>query len=224
MFLRVLRTLVFLPLLPLLQACGDNDDTASETTTLSWFAHPCGNSDPVSQYCEEGVAEVALTDPDWPTCASLGIEEGDVCDSDGERCVLIEANACEDAPDEQMNSAYYLWCQAAEFTDQECPQSTAAVKQDVRYLDAPTRDAIATEILALRFAQYRYTEDASADRSEQLGMIIEDAPDVIFVEGQRINLYAYASALAVTVQQQDARIAELEARLSALEAPTQATP
>lgn len=207
----------------LLCACGDKetDDTASGDgggSALTWYSHPCGNGDPVSRTCEEGVATVEITDPDWPTCASLGMSEGDPCTTSGDKCVLQAADACEDDPTQVMNSASYLWCQTAPFEDQECPQSTSSAKEAVRYLEQPDREAIAGEVLGLRFARYRYLPEASADRSEQLGMIIEDAPDVVFVEGQRINLYAYASALAVTVQEQDARIRALEARLGALEA------
>jgi len=206
----------------LLVGCGDggsadtDTDTDDGTTELTYFAHPCGNGDPVLFECGTDETEVPLDDATWPLCADEGIAAGDLCENDGDQCVVDQAVACDSDPTTQIRSAAYLFCQAEEFADDPCPSSSRDLKDNVHHLTTDERNRVAKQVLDLDLASYTYKEGAGAE-GQQLGFIIEETEGPFLQKGgERVNLYAYISSVVATVQQQQDEIAGLRAELKAL--------
>lgn len=213
------RALAFL----LVVGCGDGGTDSDTDTTLAYYAHPCGNGDPVTFECATGLTEVPLADADWPLCTDDGIAALDTCAVDGDKCVLEPAVACSDEPTVQIRSASYLFCQSDPFAEDEpCPQSSRDKKENIHYLTEPERSGVASKVLALDLASYRY-KDGEGLSGEQIGFVIEDTRGAPFLQkgGERVNLYAYISSVVATVQQQQQEIEALRAEVKALEAAAQ---
>jgi hypothetical protein len=96
------------------------------------------------------------------------------------------------------------------------PGSSIEVKKDVQYLDAAARARIAAETMGIKLATYKYKTDAEG--REHLGFILEDSPNVPAADMGRkeVDLYAYASMVLATVQQQQQEIATLKAEVERL--------
>jgi hypothetical protein len=192
-------------------ACGGTETTVEE---LSWWEDPCGRGDPVSATCPTGVATVEVgTDP---TCADQGIAPGDACEAAGATCMELRPIACADDPKYTIGSAAFLTC-GTEPATSSCPESRRAVKKDISYLDDHERDAVASSVLGLRLARYRYIDPAKGG-GDQLGYILDDAPDAPFSAEQHVNLYAYSTAIVAAVQTQQEQIEALRAEVAALRA------
>jgi hypothetical protein len=174
------------------------------TTDLLWFT-TCG--DPV---CSGNAGPLQGVD----VCSDEVI--GDVCSQDGATCDLgDECNAvmvcAEDDPKEQVGG---------------CPISRKRHKKDIHYLSDADREQLLTHASELRLATWRYrtAEDESRPR---LGFIIDDHPESpgVAQDGEHVDVYGLASLALGAVQAQQQQIAtqqhelaELRARLSALEA------
>ena len=93
--------------------------------------------------------------------------------------------------------------------------STIEAKKDVEYLDDATRAQIAEQALGIKLATYKYK---NADQRERLGFILEDSPNVPAADmnSKQVDLYAYASMVLATVQEQQKKIAALEAQIEQL--------
>jgi hypothetical protein len=93
--------------------------------------------------------------------------------------------------------------------------SSIEVKKDVRYLDDAARARLAEETLGMKLATYKYK---NADERERLGFILEDSPNVPAADmsTKQVDLYAYASMVLATVQEQQKKIAALEAQIEQL--------
>lgn len=93
--------------------------------------------------------------------------------------------------------------------------SSIEVKKDVQYLDDAARARIAEETLGMKLATYKYK---NADQRERLGFILEDSPNVPAADmnSKQVDLYAYASMVLATVQEQQKKIAALEAQIEQL--------
>jgi hypothetical protein len=85
------------------------------------------------------------------------------------------------------------------------------------YLDEPARARLAEEALDLRLATYSYKDPAKNGVGPQFGYILEDAPDAVFSGTEHVNLYAYTSAVLAAVQEQQAEIQRLQAKVNELE-------
>ena len=101
-----------------------------------------------------------------------------------------------------------------------CPISRAAHKTDVRYLGDRELRRYHDEVVGLGLAHYVYRDDPSAQ--ERLGFIIEDVEPSRFVDEarDRVDLYAYTSAVIAAVKVQERRIAELERQVRELRLQT----
>ena len=93
--------------------------------------------------------------------------------------------------------------------------SSIEVKKDVEYLDDAARAQIAEQALGIKLATYKYK---NADQRERLGFILEDSPNVPAADmnSKQVDLYAYASMVLATVQEQQKKIAALEAQIEQL--------
>jgi hypothetical protein len=112
-----------------------------------------------------------------------------------------------------------LRCDTEDPTLGGCPISKAEHKRDIAYVGTDQRAELASELLQMKLATYRYKKDG-ATGPEHLGFIIDDvgASPAVLPSGERVDLYGYTSMTVATVQLQAERIATLEARLAALEA------
>jgi hypothetical protein len=95
--------------------------------------------------------------------------------------------------------------------------SSIEVKKDVRYLDDAARARIAKEALGIKLATYHYKSE-TADERQHLGFILEDSPNVPAADmaQKHVDLYAYASMVLATVQEQQRKIEALEAEVARL--------
>jgi len=86
-------------------------------------------------------------------------------------------------------------------------------KKDIRYLSQEELRATARDLLALPLADFRYRE---GDGRKHLGFMIDGHESLACVDGDRVDLYGYASMAVAAVQVQAAEIAELRAELATL--------
>ena len=194
-------------------ACTDAKDD-SNPKALVWWEDPCGRRDPVERECKKGVKTVEVgTDP---TCADEGIAPGDSCAKAGATCTQLRPIACEDDPKTIIGSDAVLTC-GTEPPGDTCPQSSRSVKTDIAYVDDAGRARLAEQALDLHLATYAYTDPAKNGVGPQLGYILEDAPDAVFSGKDHVNLYAYTSAVLAAVQEQQAEIRRLQAKVEELE-------
>lgn len=93
--------------------------------------------------------------------------------------------------------------------------SSIEVKKDVEYLDDAARAQIAEQALGIKLATYKYK---NADQRERLGFILEDSPTVPAADmnAKQVDVYAYASMVLATVQEQQKKIEALEAQIATL--------
>jgi hypothetical protein len=193
-------------------ACVDGDD--SDEKPLVWWEDPCGRRDPVERECPKGVKTVEVgTDP---TCADEGIAPGDSCDDPGATCIQLRPIACEDDPEKIIASDAVLTC-GTEPPDDLCPVSSQTAKKNITYVDDAARAQLAKQALDLHLATYAYMDPAKDGVGQQLGYILEDAPDAVFSGTEHVNLYAYTSAVLAAVQEQQAEIQALRRKVDELE-------
>lgn len=98
-------------------------------------------------------------------------------------------------------------------------RSLSTFKTGIDYIDDAERMRLRDAVLGLRLARYSYTDDPLGAR--RLGIILDDASTLgvsLTADGTHVDVYAYASLAVATVQQQQRELAELRARLTALEA------
>lgn len=102
----------------------------------------------------------------------------------------------------------------------QAARSSRDFKENVHYLTAEERNALAQEVLGLKLATYDYKAGLDEAPGRHLGFIIEDAPNAKFVrsEDRVVDVYGFASALAAVVQNQQTTIARLEAELGEVKA------
>ena len=181
-----------------------------------WQEDRCGRRDPVGRACSDtdGATIEVGTDP---TCADQGLTAGAACDEEGATCVALRPQACENTPETVINSDQIMTCSKAPMDDL-CPESSRRLKQDIAYLDAGTRKKLAAQALDLKLATYTYLDPTKNGGGQQLGYILDDAPGAAFSGDERVNLYAYTSAVLAAVQEQQVEIAELRAKIAELEA------
>jgi hypothetical protein len=195
-------------------ACVSGDDSDNSSKPLVWWEDPCGRRDPLDHECPTGVKTVEVgTDP---TCADEGIKPGDSCDDAGATCTQLRPIACEDDPKKIIASDAVLTC-GTEPPDDNCPISSRTAKTDITYVDDAARRQLAKQALDLHLATYEYKDPAKNGVGPQLGYILEDAPDAVFSGKDHVNLYAYTSAVLAAVQEQQAEIHRLQAKVDELQ-------
>lgn len=206
----------------LLGACKTDttvEPAAPTKPAFSYYRAPCGRGEPV---------EVPLANPvevpsPEPKCADLGVKEGDGCTEQDTKCVVdpaVEGEFPAGSGQKRRMRASFMVCRAKPFDPQPCPMSVAAVKKDIHYLSSSERAAVAADVRDLRAVRYRYKSETD-DASPTVGFIIDDAPNASFVDpgAGRVNVYSYATAIAITVQEQEAELAALRRRIEQLERP-----
>jgi hypothetical protein len=203
-------SLALLPL-PVLAAC-DKDEDEGETSTSAAQDSSGTESDTggsLQWYTSCGDPVCSGYGGPWDGVPACGeIKEGDPCETEGETC------------DFQSDCNAVLVCAKEDPKLQPggCPISRARFKQDIAYIDAAQRDAYYRELLELRLATYRYR--ARRDQKTQLGVILEDNEEGVWVdaENDRVDLYGYGSLAIAGVQAQAAELEALRAELGAMKA------
>jgi hypothetical protein len=97
--------------------------------------------------------------------------------------------------------------------------SRRSYKDDIHYVDAQERTALAHQALAIQLARYRYKAEPSR-APLHLGFIIDDQPDpspAVLADRTHVDEYGYISMLLATVQEQQAQILKLKQRVEQLE-------
>ena len=104
------------------------------------------------------------------------------------------------------------------FSASGAKSSTRDAKEAIHYLTAEERTRVASDVLGLRLATYNYRPEVGEAPGRHFGFIIEDSPEAAFVrpEEKVVDVYAFATALAAVVQEQQASIRRLEAELASL--------
>jgi hypothetical protein len=158
-------------------------------TTLQWY-ETCGG--PVCN------GDDGLT----PACTSQ--TAGQACASGSPECALD--NGCN----------AHLRCTDTDPKASSCPRSRAAYKQNISYLNDAQLAEYYAEVLDLKLAHYDYKADPTHE--QHLGFVIEDVEPATYVEEarDRVDLYAYTSAIVAAVKVQDKRIHALEREVQTL--------
>lgn len=142
-----------------------------------------------------------------PACQAEA--EGEACESGALDAQCDLENACNQ----------FLICATEDPKDTEfgCPISKRAAKRDIVYVDANEREQLRQQALATKLATWRYRHEG-ADGRPHLGFIIEDQPGspAVRADGERVDLYGYASLALAAVQAQEAELAALRAEVAAL--------
>ena len=181
-----------------------------------WYAHPCGNGDPVGIGCLDE-ADTVREEPSSALCDDLNTQEGDECDVIDDTCVLTQAFTCTSLGDGQRSSEEHLTCRNEPYGDDVgmmCPSSSRSVKENVVYVGGAERRDLAKQILHVKLARYNYTDPKKPGR--KLGYILEDLPEASFSSGDHVDMYAYLSAVVALTQEQQAEIDRLTMELQAL--------
>ena len=175
---------------------------------------------------EEGVAPPPAMQPTvWRTCGDpvcqgwqpkgykrcgQQVVEGDVC---GQQQL---GRFCD--PGDGCNTL--LTCDTVDPTGGgNCPISKRDAKQDIRYLEGTDREALREELLGVKLARYRYKQTGD-EGPVRLGFIIDDlgTSEAVAPSGDRVDLYGYTSMAVATLQQQQAELKALQAKVEKLEA------
>lgn len=182
-------------------SCGKKDSDSGSTTSSAEYYLTCG--DPVCQGYTGPFTGV-------PLCSDVGISVGDACDT----ADLDET--CD--PVDSCNAR--LICATDDPTQQTggCPISRAKHKDGIEYLDPQQRAQAGQRALEMKLATWRYAGELD-DGKEHLGFIIDDDPTspAVRPDGEHVDLYGYTSLAVAALQEQQARIERLEARLIQLE-------
>jgi ribosomal protein L29 len=145
--------------------------------------------------------DAAVPDSGLPPCSPQ--LAGSACPTLGDEC------------DPQLGCGVHLRCSITDPTKQPggCPVSRMRYKQDIRYLSQEELRATARDLLSLPLADFRYRD---GDVRKHLGFMIDGHESLACVDGDRVDLYGYASMAVAAVQVQAAEIAELRAELASL--------
>jgi hypothetical protein len=109
-------------------------------------------------------------------------------------------------------------CLAQQPVSEVCPISSAAHKENIQYLSPEMRKQISDEVVHLKLATYQYRKGLPHEGEPQLGFIIEDNPDSVFVMNQakQVNLYALTSGAIVALQELQKQVKEQNAMIEEL--------
>lgn len=178
-----------------------------------WHAHPCGNGDPLSVECVDE-ADTVWEDPSANLCSDLGVAADDPCTEDGTTCILQPAFTC--LSTSGSSSEYAMTCRNEPYPDDiwNCPASSRSVKRGIHYIESGERKQLAGEVLSVKLARYHYRDTKKPGL--RLGYILEDQPEASFSGAERVDLYAYISAVVALTQEQQKEIDRLKTEIDLL--------
>lgn len=164
----------------------DGGATQDAQASLKWFTT-----------CGDPACGSHRPNPNVSQCTNE--KDGDACSSEGTQC------------DPVNNCNAYLVCASAD-PKVNCPQSSRARKEQIKYLHDKDRRALHQALMKLRLASYRYKKTKGP---RQLGFIIEDrpAPSLLFSHRKRVDLYSYLSMVTAALQHQNQEIRALKEQL-----------
>jgi hypothetical protein len=91
-------------------------------------------------------------------------------------------------------------------------------KKDISYVGDAERQELASEVLSIPLARYRYRSEPEGGK-KHLGFIIDDMREgspAVAADRTHVDEYGYASMLLATVQQQQEQIDDLKRQVEAL--------
>lgn len=177
-------------------------DTATSTDTATVDAGPAATTK-WFKTCGSPVCKGWTAKPEIPLCTTEKL--GDGCAPKDERC----------DPKDGCDALYLCAEKDPRAGPGGCPISLKATKKDIEYLSRATVDAYANEAQRMRLATWRYKD---GDGSTKLGVMVDDAPQSIAVDGRgdRIDLYSYTSLAIAALQRQGRELNALKAKIDAL--------
>ena len=168
------------------------------------YRSDCSTTHPIARDVCQGAA---IPNRGLKSCTTLGVKAKTPCKKGAPSCYVERK-----CPDGHMAVADFLEC-AAEQNRGCFTRSSRIYKEDITYLTDAELAGLATQIEDLRLARFRYKDTGDA----RVGFMIEDTPDAPWVtaDGRRVDLYSLLSASIAAIQQQDARIRQLERDIEA---------
>jgi hypothetical protein len=177
-------------------AAGASTGVAKQGACLTYFTTCGGPVCPVGEWKPtDGV----------PLCTTQSA--GGTCTTEGEKC------------DGKAGCGVFLVCAKADPKLQGCPISRARFKTAIEYVPDAEAQALATELLQMRLATYRY-KAAGDGAPRHLGFLIDEqrtGSPLVDAERDMVDLYGYLSMSVATLQVQQRRIEALEREVQALE-------
>jgi hypothetical protein len=164
----------------------------------------------------------------WRTCgAPACAQDAGVPDSGLQACSSqIVGSACSPVGEEcdpHEGCSVYLLCSTTDPRAQYggCPVSRMRFKKDIHYLSSDELRGYARDLLALPLTGFRYR---SGDQRKRLGFVIDGHESLACVDGDHVDLYAYATMAVAALQVQAGEIAELREELAAMRAELKRRP
>ncbi|MCA9493783.1 MAG: hypothetical protein KC621_27820 [Myxococcales bacterium] len=205
-----MRTIVTMALMTgLAVGCGvEQDPVDVRTADDSWeraTPPPTPGRDVVYESCGDPVCS-GWRPKGLPGCGPFQV--GDNCPA------FLEGRQCD--PGNACNTV--LQCDSVDPFQGPCPISLRSAKHDIDYVSADRRHALAKDLMSFRLAEYTYNEDPVQAR--HLGFIIDDvgSSPAVASNGQRVDVYGYATMAVAALQEQQAQIDVLKAEIAALKA------
>lgn len=168
------------------------------------YRSDCTTTHPIARDVCQGAA---IPNRGLKSCAALHVKVSTACKTGAPACYVERT-----CPDGRVVPSDFLEC-AAEQSSHCFTRSSKIYKEGIAYLSDDELASLAAQIEQLEVARYRY-KDAPDQR---LGFVIEDAPDAPWVSSDKrhVDLYALLASSIVAIQQQDARIRQLERDIAA---------
>jgi hypothetical protein len=140
-------------------------------------------------------------------CSATRPRIGTPCTT-GDSCAFELAKECGQS---KMECRAGVW----QVSNNSCPASSAAVKDDIAYVSDGDAEHLREQLLKIPLATYRYKNE----KEHHLGFIIEDLPPnspAVLASRDRVDLYGYLSMAVAAIQRQEKEINALKAEVARL--------
>jgi hypothetical protein len=178
------------------------DTSAGDTSAGDTSAGDTGPSGAFNyfQTCGDPVCSGWKSKPNVPLCKAENV--GDACATKGGTC--DPKNGC--------NALLLCNDKDPKAGPGGCPISRRNTKREIDYLDSSAERRFAEQLYGMKLATWRYK---GGDGSRKLGIIIDDAPGSIAIDGRgdRIDLYSYTSLAIAAAKQQQRTLQQQQALL-----------
>jgi hypothetical protein len=95
--------------------------------------------------------------------------------------------------------------------------STRDAKKDISYISDDSKRTILDKIKNIKVAEYRYNNEPDSNPL-RMGLIAEEAPaEILSVTGKGVDVYKMSTFILAGVQEQQARLESMDARITKLE-------
>lgn len=193
------------------------ENSKGKLSTTNADQSPTQNPTPLAYYfpaCPPWLYPIAISVPDdTPKIEKPECAPGQPCLEAGSTCMYIEYQ-----DPHYARASQKVTCLDQQPVSEVCPISSAVHKENIHYLSPDMRKQISDEVFQMKLASYQYRKGLPHAGEPQLGFIIEDDPDSIFVmkQGKQVNLYALTSGAIVAIQELKKQIKDQNATIEEL--------